>query len=54
MLKDFFQRRSLRKGASKVPTGLVPLKKVHSAVVFIDVEDTSFSYCKDAVSYFFS
>lgn len=53
MLKEFFQRRSLRKGASEVPTGLIPIKKVRSAVVFIDVEDTSFSYCKDAVNYFF-
>lgn len=53
MLKEYFQRRSLRKGASKVPTELIPLRKVRSAVVFIDVEDSAFSYCKDAVNYFF-
>ena len=42
MLKEFFQGRSLRKNASKEPTGLISLEKVKSAVVFLDVEDTSF------------
>lgn len=53
MLKEFFQRRGLRKGASKLPTGLIPLREVRSAVVIIDVEDTSFSDCKEAVLSFF-
>ena len=53
MLKEFAQRRCLRKTASPVPTGLLPMEKVRSAVVFIDVEDTSFDQCKNAVlSYF--
>ncbi|MBR6305803.1 MAG: hypothetical protein IKR38_03360 [Bacteroidales bacterium] len=53
MLKEFFQRRSLRKCASRVPTGLLSLGKVRSAVVFIDVEDTTFDQCKNAVLSFF-
>ncbi len=53
MLKEFFQRRSLRKDASKEPTGLLPLGKVRSAVAFIDVEDPSFDACKNAIHAFF-
>lgn len=53
MLKEFFQRRSLRKCASRVPTGLLSLGKLRSAVVFIDVEDTTFDQCKNAVLSFF-
>ena len=53
MLKEYAQRRSLRKGASEVPTGLLSLGKVRSAVVFIDVEDTTFDQCKNAVLSFF-
>lgn len=53
MLKEFFQRRYLLRGASQVPTGLLPLGKVRSAAVFIDVEDTSFNQCKETVLSFF-
>lgn len=53
MLKEFFQGRSIRKNASKEPTGLLSLERVKSAVVFLDVEDTSFDACKNAIlSYF--
>ena len=53
MLKEFAQRRALRKGASTVPTSLLPLRAVRSATVFIDVEDTSFDLCKNAILTFF-
>ncbi len=53
MIKEFFQQRSLRKHASPDPTGLVPLGKIRSAVAFIDVEDTSFNECKNAIMAFF-
>ena len=36
MLKELFQRRALRKDASPVPTGLVPLHRIHTAVVLTD------------------
>ena len=53
MLKEFFQRRALKKDASPEPTGLLPLHRVRSAVAFIDVEDTAFNDCKNEVMAFF-
>ena len=53
MLKEFFQRQALKKGASPEPTGLLPLHRVRSAVAFIDVEDTSFNECKNDILAFF-
>lgn len=50
---SYFRRRSLRKSASTVPTGLLPLESIRSAVAFIDVEDTSFNECKNAILSFF-
>ena len=49
MLKELFQRRALRKGASPVPTGLVPLSGIHSAIVLTD----SPAICADAFRSFF-
>ncbi|MBO4466558.1 MAG: hypothetical protein J5745_00450 [Bacteroidales bacterium] len=49
MLKERFQRRALRKGASPVPTGLVPLSRIRSAVVLTD----SPAICADAFRSFF-
>ena len=53
MLKEFFQRQSIRKSASVEPTGMMSLSAIHSAVAFIDVEDTSFNECKNALMTFF-
>ena len=52
-VKDLLRRQSLKKHASTEPTGFVPLEKIHSAVAFIDVEDTSFNECKNALMIFF-
>ena len=52
-IKDMFRRHSLKKNASTEPTGFVPLEKIHSAVAFIDVEDTSFNECKNTLMLFF-
>ncbi|MBR1706344.1 MAG: hypothetical protein IJ721_06100 [Bacteroidales bacterium] len=52
-LKDMLRRHSLKKYASPEPTGITPLGKIHSAVAFIDVEDTSFNECKNALMAFF-
>ena len=52
-LKDMLRRQSLKKNASPEPTGFVPLGKIGSAVAFIDVEDTSFNECKNALMIFF-
>lgn len=52
-IKDFFRKRSLRKHSSTVPTGILPLDKIHSYVAIIDVEDQSFDTCKTAIMNFF-
>jgi hypothetical protein len=52
-IKDFFRRKSLRKHSSSVPTGILPLSKIHSYVAIIDVEDQSFDACKTAILNFF-
>lgn len=50
---DFLRQNSLKKHGSKVPTGITPIKDIRSAVAFIDVEDTSFDACKNALMTFF-
>ena len=52
-VKDMLRRQSLKKNASTEPTGFVPLDKIHSAVAFIDVQDTSFNECKNILQIFF-
>ena len=52
-VKNLLRRQSLKKNASDIPTGITPLDKIHSAVAFIDVEDTSFHECKNRVLQFF-
>lgn len=52
-LKNWIRKRVLKKNESGEPTGLLPLSKIRSAVVFIDVEDPSFDNCKIAVQNFF-
>lgn len=52
-LKNFCRRRSLLRHASAVPTGIVPMAELHSAVVFMDVEDPEFDACKRDIQAFF-
>ena len=52
-VKNLMRRHSLKKNASDVPTAIVPLSKIHSAVAFIDVEDTSFHDCKNRIMNFY-
>lgn len=47
------QRRCLRRNASPVETGILPLSRIHRAVALIDVEDTSFDLCKNRLIAFF-
>ena len=51
--KNLLRRRSLKKYASTVPTGILPLDRIRSAVVLLDVEDTSFDTCKNDIIVFF-
>ena len=53
VLKDAIRKSVLKKYSSTVPTSILPLSKISTAVAFIDVEDTSFNECKDALMSFF-
>lgn len=50
---DFLRKNSLKKHSSKVETNIMPLSSIKSAVAFIDVEDTSFDACKNALMAFY-
>ena len=53
MIQECLRRRCLKKAASHVETGLLPLSQLHSAVAFIQVEEPSFDDCKSALQAFF-
>lgn len=50
---DFLRKQTLKKHGSKVETGITPLSAIRTAVAFIDVEDTSFDACKNAIMAFY-
>ena len=50
---DFLRNRALKKHHSQVHTNITPLRDVHTAVTFIDVEDTSFDACKQDIQAFY-
>ena len=52
-VKDIFRRSSLKKHASTVPTGILPLSQIKSYVAIIDVEDTTYDTCKSAILNYF-
>ena len=52
-LKNMLRKRYLKKHASHIPTRITPLERIHSAVAFIDVEDTSFDQCKEDILSFY-
>ena len=52
-IKDIFRKNYLKKFTSTVPTGIMPIGKVRSAVAFIDVEDTTFDKCKEDILSFY-
>jgi hypothetical protein len=50
---DFLRNRALKKHCSQISTNITPLKDIHTAVAFIDVEDTSFDACKNDIMAFY-
>ena len=52
-IADIFRKRALKRHESKVPTGILPLGKINTYVVIVDVEDPSCDNCKTAVLNFF-
>ena len=52
-LKRAFRKRYLRKYSSSVPTSLLPLSKLSSAVAFVDATKIDFEESKNALMAFF-
>lgn len=50
---DYLRRRSLKRNCSKLGTGILPMKDIRTAIVFIDVEAPSFDACKNAILAFY-
>ena len=48
-IKRFFRDRKLRKHASDLPTGFLPLHQIHSVNVVIDVEEPGFDLLKEDI-----
>lgn len=48
-IKRFFRDRKLRKHASDLPTGFLPLQQIHSVNVVIDVEEPGFDLLKEDI-----
>lgn len=51
-IRKYFQERALRKNASAVPTGLLPLSEIGSMTVLLDWEKREFDECKNDLAYF--
>ena len=43
----------MKRHASSIPTGILPLSQIKSYVAIIDVEDTSYDTCKSAIMNYF-
>lgn len=52
-VKNILRKRSLRRHASDIPTGITPLSEIRTAVAVIDVRDPSFDACKESILSFF-
>ena len=46
---EIFRKRKIRKHISDVPTGLIPLDKIRTVNVVIDVEETGFDLLKEDI-----
>ena len=49
VIKRFFRDRKLRKFASDLPTGFIPLSEIHTVNVVINVEEAGFDLLKEDV-----
>ena len=48
-VKDIFRRKKLRKFASDVPTGFIPLSEISSVNVLVDVEEPGFDLLRQNI-----
>ena len=49
LVKDFIRKKRIAKYLSDVPTGLLPMSEIRSAVVVIDVEEPGFDELKEDI-----
>lgn len=52
-ITDFLRKQAIKKHGSKKQTCITPMKDIHSAVAFIDVEDQTFDECKNSLMAYF-
>lgn len=52
-IKRFMRGLAVKKGRSTTPTSILPLKDIHTAVTFIDVEEADSDTCKNAIQAFY-
>ena len=48
-IKNFFRARKLRKYASDLPTGIIPMSEIHTVNAVIDVEEPGFDLLKEDI-----
>ena len=48
-IKDLFRRRKLKKHASNVPTGFLPMSEIYTVNVMIDVEEPGFDALREDI-----
>ena len=48
-IKDLFRRRKLKKHASDVPTGFLPMSEIYTVNVMIDVEEPGFDALREDI-----
>lgn len=53
LLTDIFRKKGLKKFASRIRTGMIPLSGIHSVTVLLDSQDADVVRCTAAVQDFF-
>ena len=49
VVKDIFRKRKLKKYASNVPTGFIPMSEIYTVNVIIDVEEPGFDNLREDI-----
>lgn len=51
LLKKYLRKRKLKKYASNIDTGFMPLKDIHKVIILLDVEDPNYAIIQNDISY---
>ena len=52
MFRKFFRKRRLRKDASTIRTGMIPLREIHSAAAVINIAEPGWDACLKSLAAF--